>query len=273
MKTLCSGAMLFATLTHPAIAHEFWIEPDNHHPAPGALFRVGLRFGERFRGDVMPRVDELIEQYALIGPDGPQRLAGRSGGSVSFARPKTDGWHTLVYRSHRTFNEMEPKRFEAYLREEGLEAILPRRARLGEADKPGREVFSRCAKSLVLVGSDDGKAYDRTIGLPLEITLGTNPARLGRAENLRAHVLINGRPLEGARVVAVSRRDPGTLYESTTDQAGQVRFSLPYGGCWMLTTIHMTRAPKGIGADWESLWASLTFDARVRSSARPLRGE
>lgn len=264
--------MSLATITGIASAHEFWIQPDNYHPTSGAVIRMGLRYGERFLGDVMPRVDELIDQYALIGPYDTQRVIGRPGGSVSFARPMTNGWHTLVYRSHRTFNQMPPEHFEAYLRDEGLSAIIPQRAKLGETDKPGREVFSRCAKSLVLVGSDDDQGFDRTVGLPLEITLATNPARLNAVDKLIAYVLLNGKPLKNARVVAVSQRNPGELIESTTDQDGHVRFAVPHGGTWMLTTIHMARAPKEINAEWESLWASLTFEVRDQSNARSVRG-
>lgn len=31
-------------------------------------------------------------------------------------------------------------------------------------------------------------------------------------------------------------------------------------GAWLFTTIHMIPAPEGLDADWESFWASLTFE-------------
>jgi hypothetical protein len=35
---------------------------------------------------------------------------------------------------------------------------------------------------------------------------------------------------------------------------------------WMIKAVHMVPAPAGTGADWESVWASLTFES---SEGRP----
>jgi len=35
---------------------------------------------------------------------------------------------------------------------------------------------------------------------------------------------------------------------------------LPRPGVWLVKVVHMVPAPKDTGADWESLWASLTFE-------------
>ena len=44
-----------------------------------------------------------------------------------------------------------------------------------------------------------------------------------------------------------------------TGKDGRVRFKLTHSGVWMLAGVHM-RAAKRIDADWESLWAPLTFE-------------
>jgi len=31
-------------------------------------------------------------------------------------------------------------------------------------------------------------------------------------------------------------------------------------GLWLIKAVHMVPAPEGSGAEWESLWASLTFE-------------
>jgi hypothetical protein len=31
-------------------------------------------------------------------------------------------------------------------------------------------------------------------------------------------------------------------------------------GLWRISAVHMTRAPDGVDAEWDSLWASLTFE-------------
>jgi hypothetical protein len=35
---------------------------------------------------------------------------------------------------------------------------------------------------------------------------------------------------------------------------------LARAGAWLVKTVHMVPAPTDTGADWESLWASLTFE-------------
>jgi uncharacterized GH25 family protein len=45
-----------------------------------------------------------------------------------------------------------------------------------------------------------------------------------------------------------------------TDSAGRVAFAITKPGLWLIKTVHMIEAPPDSGADWESLWASLTFE-------------
>jgi hypothetical protein len=40
---------------------------------------------------------------------------------------------------------------------------------------------------------------------------------------------------------------------------------------WLVKAVHMVPAPAGSGADWESIWASLTFKAsRIDAAAPPI---
>jgi len=39
---------------------------------------------------------------------------------------------------------------------------------------------------------------------------------------------------------------------------------LAAGRIWLVKTVHMVPAPADSGADWESLWASLTFEIPAR---------
>ena len=241
-------------------AHEFWIEPQTHHTKPGTAIGVGLRLGERFLGEVFRRDDALIDKFVAVGPDGEQHIVGLSGATTSFARFDKPGAYVLGYRSHRTPHEMDADRFEAYLKEEGLGAIIPQRAKLNESDKPGREVFSRCAKSLVLVGDTSDRGYKRKLGFPLEIVPESNPLTLKPGNKLPVRILFNGKPLKDAKVVAVSKQTPSKMQTALSNNNGLVHFELPRGGAWMITTIHMTRVPELAEADWESFWASFTFE-------------
>jgi uncharacterized GH25 family protein len=51
-----------------------------------------------------------------------------------------------------------------------------------------------------------------------------------------------------------------TLASIRTDAAGRVRVPLSRSGVWLVKAVHMIPAPAGADADWESIWASLTFE-------------
>ena len=73
-------------------------------------------------------------------------------------------------------------------------------------------------------------------------------------------LLLDGAALSGALVVARPKADPAADRRARTDAEGRVTLELDRPGPWLVTSVHMLAAPKETGADWESLWASLTFE-------------
>ena len=49
-----------------------------------------------------------------------------------------------------------------------------------------------------------------------------------------------------------------TYYE--VDAKGNVTLRLARSGLWLVKAVHMAAAPPDAGVDWESWWASLTFE-------------
>ena len=257
-RTIFFTCLAAAVLVPSASAHEFWLQSSSYQPQPNSVVRLSLHLGERFAGRPVPYDADRVEKFFVVGPDGESRVVGRSGGTEEFARVTSPGSYVVSYRSTRAQNEMAPKAFDAYLVEEGLASIVEDRKRRGEQNDPGREVSSRCAKALLTVGGAGFR--DRRIGLPVEIVLDAPQAATGPAEApLGARVFYDSKPLSGTRVIAVSQSHPEKLIIGSTDAQGRVSFALPHAGVWMLTTIHMVRAPEELGADWESFWASSTF--------------
>ena len=80
-----------------------------------------------------------------------------------------------------------------------------------------------------------------------------------------------GKPRAGALVIAVNERQPAHRLSARTDSEGRVTFTLPDGGIWLIKAVHMIPAAPGTKADWQSFWASSTFDlpeAHAHQSAR-----
>lgn len=262
-------ALLLVALSAPAVrGHDFWIEPSAFTPAPGQRVAVQLKVGEHFRGDPVPRSPERIERFAAVGPAGETPVAGTPNGEpagfVAFAGP---GLHLLVYDSNHASVELEAEKFEQYLREEGLEAVSGLRAKRGQTGVPVKEVYSRCAKSLVAVGSGAGPGYDRKLGLPLELVPEANPYKLKQRGELPVRLYYGGKPLAGALVVALQKDRPEPRLSARSDSQGRVRLRLDRPGVWLVKAVHMVpavSAARETGADWESFWASLTFEVPVR---------
>jgi uncharacterized GH25 family protein len=256
-------------LAAAALAHDFWIEPAKHRVAKGDAVALPLRVGDDYPGEPVPRDDLRIERFAVIGPDGETAVKGedRKDPAGSFT-PAKDGIYAVVYRSKRRSIELAAAKFEAYLREEGLEHIAKIREERKETGKPGREVYSRCAKALIRAG-DATEGFDRVAGLRCEIVPETNPFAAAFGDALTFRVVFDGKPLEGGLVVARSDADPKHTVSARTDPAGHVKLRFDRAGAWMVKCTHMVAAPAETGMDWESLWASLTFDVVKPAAGEP----
>lgn len=242
-------------------AHDLWIEPSSFRPAPGATLALRLRIGQQFVGDPMPRDPRQIRQFALLDEEGTTPVPGRAGDEpAGMVQPTASGVALVVYRSQRSPIELEAGKFESYLRDEGLERVSRTRADRGESDAPGREVFSRCAKALLAVsGGRPASGHDRAVGLTLELIPERSPYTLRPGDELPLVLRYEGAPLAGALVVGLDGDEASTV-RARTDAAGRVRLRLARPGPWLVKAVHMVPAPPDTGADWESLWASLTFE-------------
>jgi uncharacterized GH25 family protein len=239
-------------------AHDFWIEPSTFHPPPGSTVAVGLRVGQNFIGDAVPRFASSIEQFVVRQAGSEQPINGSENiDPAGWLRADGQSTAVIAYRSAGSFVELPAEKFEDYLRQEGLERIIDIRAKRGQRDKPGRERFYRYAKAL-LTGEQPSAAVTQPLGLPYEIVPDDDPtARLAR---FGGRVLYDGKPLAEALVVAMLRSDPSVRLTVRSDARGAFSFVLPRAGVWLVKSVHMVKASFFSDADWDSLWASLTFE-------------
>jgi uncharacterized GH25 family protein len=254
-------AFLLAAQTPAILAHDFWIEPSAYRVEVGARVSVSLRVGEHYKGDPVPRNPARIRKLTLVGQSGETGVAGKEGDDPAgtVAVPAA-GLYLIGYHNLPSSITLEAPKFEAYLKEEGLERVSTQRAERGESEKPGREIYSRCAKALLRAGAGAAGGHDRRLGLPLELVPEADPYDEDGPASLPVRLLYEGRPLEGALVVALSREDPADAQRARTDRDGRVSLALARGRTWLVKAVHMAKAPEGSNADWESLWASLTFE-------------
>jgi hypothetical protein len=247
-------------------AHDMWIVPTTFSPDAGQIVGVRLRVGQDFIGDPIPRDPALINQFVFEDATGRKPLIGRDGADpAGLLRVATPGLIVIGYHSNPSPVELTAEKFNQYLHEEGLDEVAAARAARHQTGLGAREIFSRCAKSLVFSGRPAEDQGDRSLGFTLELVAERNPYAIRSGQDLPVRLTYEKRPLAGALVVAMNRRNPAEKLTARTDRDGRVRFRLAADGIWLIKAVHMVPAPAGANADWASFWASLTFDLRASS--------
>lgn len=260
---LLSAMLLVASLA--TRAHDFWIEPQTFRAAVGTTIPLRLYVGEHFKGDSLIYLPGRIERYTVIGPSGEHPVEATPGDDPAGGfRPTQPGLHVVAYRSRLDFVRFDSvEEFERYLDKEGLERVRnlgDYRERVGH--RPIREQYSRCAKSLVAVGAATGA--DRALGLRLELIAERNPYARDTARLMPVRLLYEGRPLGGALIVAFNNAEPQKKIKVRSAVDGRAGLHLSGPGTWLVTAVHLLPAPPGAPAEWESLWASLSFELPAR---------
>jgi uncharacterized GH25 family protein len=252
----------------PLFAHDLWLEPTTFSPEPGQIVGVRLRVGHiLLMSDPLPRDPALVKQFVVEDTAGRKPVHGRDGADpAGLLRVATPGLLVIGYRSNPSAIELTAEKFNQYVQEEGLDAIAALRARHNETGASARELFSRCAKSLVLLGAPSEAQGDRLLGFTLELVAEQNPYTLRAGEALPVRLTYENRPLAGALVVAMNRLHPAEKLAARTDSDGRVHFQLRPGGMWLVKAVHMVPAGAGTNAQWESFWASLTFELRTSNA-------
>ncbi|HEX7137059.1 MAG TPA: DUF4198 domain-containing protein [Vicinamibacterales bacterium] len=279
VRLLMAAALVAAAIVvipAPMSAHDFWIAPSAYRPRVGTLVGLRLLVGQSLIGDPVPREPAAIERFVVAsGRDavnavdavdvvyrGPSQkpVPGRDGGDpAGILRVDAPGLLVIGYQSAPRLVELTADKFDQYLGEEGLDAV-----RTLFASKPmkstARELFSRCAKSILLSGPPSASDGDRALGLPLELFAERSPYGTPQGEEIPFVLKYLGAPRSGALVIALSARNPSVKLSARTDRHGRVSFRFPQSGPWLVKAVHLIPARPGTGADWESFWASSTFE-------------
>jgi uncharacterized GH25 family protein len=254
------------------LAHEYWLSPSRYAAHAGQEVRITAATGEGFAGHRLPYAEARTAEFQLrssmifdlapLATEGDSILA-------RFIAPDDRG-AVVVLVSTPSPIELPAAKFETYLAEDGLEAVIAARARTGASAEPGRERFRRCAKSWI--AGPKASLASRILepaGLPFEIVPRNDP---GVGETFEVLLTFEGQPIPGVLVhawrqplarellpePAASRSEVDHVAAVRTDARGRAVLPISGGGEWLVSAVHMvpSAAP---GTDWESYWASLTF--------------
>ena len=210
-----------------------------------------------------------VRNVSVVSPDGRRQLdtaQWSAEGDTSAFRVTAGAAGTYVIGASTTANviALEAKDFNLYLREDGIPDVLEARRRSGELDRPARERYSKHVKALVQVGRARSDHFGTELGYPAELVPLDNPYALPAGRVLRVRTLVDGSPA-AAQFVLYGGRTPGgnriAQRSVRSDTAGVARVPLRAPGTWYVKFINMSRV-QGDTVDYESKWATLTFQVR-----------
>lgn len=264
-RTLLIALAVLLTPASPAQAHDYWLEFDPLHAAPGGVVGVSLHVGEDFvaaEHKAMQR-DRVVSFRHLRSAGEVDLLASAREGASPLARvPAEPGGHLFGLERNLARIEMRALKFNRYLKHEGLVAALDARKRAGERLRRARERYTRHLKAFVQVGDTTDGVSTRTLGHRIELVPARDLAALRPGERFAVTVRFEGAALAGAMVEAFVRPPGGGAprgQKATSDAQGRVEFTATEAGAWLVRTVHMRRCEGCTDADWESFWAGYSF--------------
>jgi uncharacterized GH25 family protein len=244
-----------------AAAHDTFIMPEKFQVTPRTAVKIGFHSADSFPES--SGIPKRLRDVFLHAGGGPVAITVNEDGKrvVGTVTAPTSGYMIVTAVNAAATESMKAPAFLDYIKEEGLTHVIDARAQAGEADKPARERYTMFAKSIFLAGAPND-AYKTAVGLPIEIVPEKDPASLKTGESLPVRVLFRGAPAKGLDVMAASNAPAYAKNRSIGKTDANGRIAVPVtSGQWRLHTIHMERSTTS-DADWESFWATLTFEVR-----------
>lgn len=272
-KTLTVAAFGVALLSVRLVfAHDLWLVPARFVVAPGSKVAVALSTGDTFPVSEGAVKAERVERAVLVTADGSTPLtAFRVDGKTTLAdvtAPRRDGG-ALVEVVLKPVATKQPRAgFDEFVKHEGLDDVAAQLAREPRRRDEEHRTYAKYAKTLLRVGDGRGAAalYAHPLGHRLEIIPEADPYALKAGDLLPVRLLFDGKPLAGARLV-VGSTESATATQSKmagvrTDAEGRVRLRLDTrGGAHYVHALHMIPASGRTDVEWESFWATLTFES------------
>ena len=262
-----AGALLLAGATVLA-AHDLFIKLTSSFVRPGAAVRAPVLNGT-FSSSTNAVARARIADVSLVTPGGRETLDTSvvdAGGDTTFLALRTSAPGTYVVGLSVSPNniDLSGKDFTGYLTEEALTGVIQTRKEAGTSADSVTERYSKHVKAVFQVGDRRTDGYQTVLGYPAELIPLDNPYSLKAGGTLRVRCLVDGQPTAGLAVLAGGRRPNGSRLkrlEVASNAEGIAAVPLPSRGHWYVKFIHMAKVEDG-DIDYESKWATLTFEVR-----------
>lgn len=281
--TLAALAALSVLIATAARAHTLFLKLDSFFLEPNSTATVALYNGDFDKSENAIARDRMLD-VSVVGPGGTAHLpesAWRDSAVFHWSPDSVDtalltfetgdpGTYLIgVSTAARTIT-LSAADFNEYLVHDGIADVIERREAAGKTNDDATERYSKHVKALVQVGDARSGQWAHELGYPVEFVPLGNPYELSVGDELRVRFMRAGQPVADQLVYANyegyhGHNEAGEHVEAVTARTdGDGVATIPLGGTgrWYVRTIHMAERTGEAEVDYESNWATLTFEVR-----------
>ena len=258
-KVLCAGicSLCLMGTAGLASAHEFIAKPDKVQAAKGDALRVEAQAAHVFMiSEEAEPADTVVLELMQGDARTPVTLTedSKAKALAGTATLTADGPALLV--GHR-LPQIWSDTTEGVL-EGGRQTLEAKGKKVLKVGK-----YEKFAKTLINPSADD-TLYKKVLGQDLEIVLLTNPADVKPGDEIKAEVLLNGKPVKaplGLTYDGYSTEMDTYMTKVETGADGMATLKVTKPGLWMLRTEY-TEALSGGDADKRNMRATYVFPVK-----------
>ncbi|AHM03624.1 hypothetical protein roselon_01234 [Roseibacterium elongatum DSM 19469] len=262
LRCLCAATLAAISLGDKVAAHELWIDPASYRVAPGGTAAAQLRVGTEFRGVPQAYIPRRTVRIDVVSGGVPLPVDARIGDMPAFSIDEMpEGLAILVYETTAfdlTWGTWE--QFVRFVDQKDLGDAAAMQAARGLDRIDVQEHYLRFAKSLIAVGN--GTGADRVMGMRTELVALANPYTDDLSAGMPVQLWLDGVVRADAQI-ELFREAPDGAIDITlhrTDADGIAILPVESGHQYLVDSVAIEPMDPAAGAEWRTLWASLTFE-------------
>lgn len=280
LATLTVLTLAIVTAVH---AHTMFLKLDSFFLEANSTAAVALINGDFDLSENVIARDRMLD-VSVVGPGGvvhPPHSAWTDSAVFHWSPDSVDtailtfstgdaGTYVIGVSTAARVLTMTAEEFNEYLVHDGIVDAIAQREAAGKTNDDATERYSKHVKALVQAGDARSAEWSHELGYPVEFVPLQNPYELGVGDELRVRFLRAGQPVADQLVYASYDGHHGhdeagehvEVVTTRTNADGVATVPLSETGRWYVRTIHLVETPSEADVDYESNWATLTFEVR-----------
>jgi hypothetical protein len=250
-------------------SHSLFLKLDSFFIRPFAEAELNLLNGTFLTSENTITADRMLD-VSIVGPDyeleyDPALWLETNNTAVLPFRAGESGTYLAGVSTKPRNIELTASEFNEYLEHDGVLDVLEKRKMGTGNDQNVVEQYEKHVKAVLQVGNKKTKHFSTQLGYPIEFIPLSNPYRLRVGDKIRIRLLFNGDPLPEQIVFSGYEKEEDDHHATEamvrTNEEGIAEVKIDHSGKCYLRTIYMRESTKE-GLDYESYWATLTFEVR-----------